>query len=284
MNDERRWTQDLELLSAYLDNALNHKEKKYLEARLEKETDLRERLENLRKIKIMVGQLSRLKAPRSFTLTPAMVTLRTPRKRPLFTFLKLASSLAAVLLVVLFGVELLLGGGAFSGVTMKEAPLMELSAADEEASPQPLIFWSEESAGTGGGMEDVVGMGGDSNMMEEPAMSEETNREEAEYEEQAFPPEEVEAMPEAEIESVPQEPPESLSMAETDGEPKTPILGINPEEGGEIIDQSEPTEPDRAVSPIWQSIIRWSQIALAVIAVGGALILLTVYLKRKRSI
>ena len=111
MNNERRRRHDLEKLSTYLDNALSLREKNRLEARLAKEPDLRERLEQLRRTKLLVGGLPRLRAPRNFTLTREMVTVRKPKKQPLFSYLRLASSLAAVLLVVLFGVEIFLGGG-----------------------------------------------------------------------------------------------------------------------------------------------------------------------------
>jgi len=111
MNNEKRRKQDIELLSTYLDNALKPRQKSRLEARLSQNEELREQLEQLRRTKMLVGSLARIRAPHNFTLTPEMVKVRKPKKQPFFTYLRLASSLAAILLVVLFGVELFLGGG-----------------------------------------------------------------------------------------------------------------------------------------------------------------------------
>ena len=46
----------------------------------------------------MIGFLPRLKAPRNFTLTPEMVTVRKPRQ-PLFVTLRFATAVATFLLV-----------------------------------------------------------------------------------------------------------------------------------------------------------------------------------------
>lgn len=74
--------QDLELLSAYLDNMLNDAERSALEARLADDGVLRAELDGLRTTIALIKSLPTLKAPRNFTLTPAMVKSRTETGAP----------------------------------------------------------------------------------------------------------------------------------------------------------------------------------------------------------
>jgi len=74
--------QDLELLSAYLDNMLNDAERSALEARLASDKRLNAELESLRRTVALIKGLPILKAPRSFMLTPEMVKSRTEAGAP----------------------------------------------------------------------------------------------------------------------------------------------------------------------------------------------------------
>lgn len=280
MKKERRKTQDLYLLSAYLDRALEASEQQKLEARLAQEPELREKLENLRRTKVMVGALPRLKAPRNFTLTPEMVAVRQPRQ-PLLGTLRLASALAAILLVVLFGAEWLTG---LPKASLAESPAaMEESAPynDDEkaaATPEPLIVWGAPGAtGMGGG--GGTGGGGDteSYAMEEPMLEMEAAPAEPEVE-KAAPEEQAvgEAPAETTAEEIPadegapemlEETTESARGMTDDGE--NLILGLNPDEGGEVIENSAPADAAAEESAGGVSVLRWAQIGLAVIAVGG---------------
>lgn len=65
--------QDYELLSGYIDNALPPDERQALEARLAAEPTLRAELESLRGTVALLRGMPVFKAPRDFTLTPAMV-------------------------------------------------------------------------------------------------------------------------------------------------------------------------------------------------------------------
>jgi hypothetical protein len=267
MKNERRRKHDLELLSTYLDNALNPRQKSRLEARLSQDPELREHLEQLRFTKRLVGSLSRVHAPRNFTLTPEMVKVRKPKKQPFFTYLRLASSLAAILLVVLFGFELFLGGELMVKMQSSE-PAMESARIADEASPEPLIIWGQQGMGGGAGDTDAVGLGGaepEQYALEAPLESEEEVPPQEEMLEESF----------------------TLEQPQTDfteaAEGKSPILGINSDAGGEVIDRSQPTGQDQSLSPALPAYLRWVQFGLAAIAIGGAFTLLIFSIKRKRS-
>jgi len=262
MNNERRRINELNTLSAYLDNALNKEEAERLEARLEKESELREKLENLKRTKTLLNHLDRVPAPRNYTLTPDMVKVRGQKDKPLFMTLRLASSFAAILLVVLFGVQFALQGGILPPRMQSEAPMFEAARVEDEMTPEPLIFWAEP--GTGGGVEGYGGSG--ESMAEESFIAEES----VEGEEKAPAEEPVAPEEQPEIESLP-----SIQ----DYEDSSPILGVNPEESGKILDRSEPGVAEEEITPDWSKIIQWIQIALAVIAVGSGVTLLL--LRRK---
>ncbi len=89
--------------------------------------------------------------------------------------------------------------------------------------------------------------------------------------EEALPEEEMEEAAEAEmmpqINAEPQEQAVS-SAAQVDGL----ILGINPDQGGEVLSRSEPGAEDEPAQAAWP-LIRWVQIILAVITIAGGLIL-----------
>ena len=278
MNYERRKTRELNMLSAYLDGELKPSDKQKLDARLEKDPELRQWLADLQQTKLMLGQLTRLKSPRSFTLTPDMVTVRRAKSKPLFTTLRLASSLAAILLVVLFGVQMLIGGSLPFGSRMAAEPMAEsaLKYADE-ATPEPLIFWSQPGAG---GAESGIasGMGGGAAESGEPML--EMQEAPAEPEEELAAPEEMPEL-EPETEVMPSEPGEgSLRSADRAVEGESPILGLNIDESGEVIERSEPDAEVEGTTIQWPLVIRWAQVALAVIALAGGITLFILHRKR----
>jgi len=264
MNNERRRINELNTLSAYLDNALNEKEAARLESRLDKEPELKEKLENLKRTKILLSRLNRVPAPRNYTLTPDMVKVRGQKNKPLFTTLRLASSFAAILLVVLFGVQLALQGGILAPRMQSDAPMMESARVEDETTPEPLIFWAEP--GTGGAVPEGFGGGSAESLPEDSFIPEE-------------PAEEEEAP--AEEPAMPEEQPDVESLTPVQNlEDSSPILGVNPEESGKILDRSQPDVEEREITPDWSRVIIWVQIGLAVIAVSGGVVLL---LLRKRT-
>jgi len=97
---------DLELLSAYIDNALSAAERVNLERRLAADPRLRVELEELRATTQLLRQLEPARPPRSFTLDPATA----PRPAPVFRLnwlVQLSSGLAGLALVLLATVQLL---------------------------------------------------------------------------------------------------------------------------------------------------------------------------------
>jgi hypothetical protein len=141
--------------------------------------------------------------------------------------------------------------------------MLEAARVEDEMTPEPLIFWAEP--GTDGGVEGYGG-GPSEDMIQAPNIPEE--------------PVEGEEKAPAEEPAAPQEQPEIENLPSIqDYEDSSPILGVNPEESGKILDRSEPGAAEEEITPDWSNIILWIQIALAVIAVGGGMALLL--LRRK---
>lgn len=128
---------DLELLSAYLDGELSDREKKMLEQRLTLEGALRAELDGLRETVALVRDLPRLKAPRDFTLDPAVYARPAPWWKRLSSFevaLQLSGALGAAASVVLIVAAVLVGQGAGGDGTGRGA---ERPLADQAAPAQP---------------------------------------------------------------------------------------------------------------------------------------------------
>ncbi|MDT8382121.1 MAG: hypothetical protein RQ728_07705 [Brevefilum sp.] len=268
MKKERDRIEELNMLSAYLDNALEAEELEKLKSRLEQDPDLRQKLEDLRHTKVLISRLDRLSVPRNYTLTPDMVKVSRRKTKPLFSTLKLASSFAAILLVALFGVQALLGGGFLASMTA-QAPMMEAARVEDESTPEPLILWAQP--GVGGAVPDGYGGGSaesfpeESFILEQPSEEEEIAPKDQPVEQPEVPPDMQQAPQESlELESLP---------TEKDLDGASPILGINTEQGGEVLDRSEPSSADQKAATDWTKMIRWAQVGLAVIAVGGGVTL-----------
>lgn len=262
MKKDKTRKRELELLSAYLDDELRVTQRQALEARLLHEPELQEQLENLHQTKVMVGYLPRLRAPRHYTLTPEMVTVRPQKKQPFFGTLRLASALAAFLLMVSFGVEFLFTSGPLAQPRLGAKPMMEVAILEDE--PEPLIMWGEPDGF-------INGMGGDVDVMEEPVMIESMPVEpEATFEEEILPEDEPALMTEAETLPPDEEAVDIMQIAPKDIDDQ-PILGINPEERGEIISRYADTLSEDIPMPTWLIVLRSLQVTLGAALVGGGL-------------
>jgi hypothetical protein len=120
---------DLELLSAYIDDQLVAEERRALDERLSREPNLRTALDELRGTVALLSELEPLGPPRSFTLDPAAFA---PRRSPLFGWLRLGATLASVLLALTFAVDFVGSGRVASQAGAPvSAPLSPFSAPPE---------------------------------------------------------------------------------------------------------------------------------------------------------
>ena len=92
---------DYQYLSAYLDGQLNGRDLQRLETRLAQELDLREELNDLRRMRTVLRSLPRSRAPRNFTLTPEMAGQRQRKPVRLYPVMGFASALASLLFVLM---------------------------------------------------------------------------------------------------------------------------------------------------------------------------------------
>lgn len=137
---------DGQLLSDFLDGQLSSQEADRLQKRLNEDENLRETLEDLRQLKIVLRNAPRFSVPHNFTLTPAMVGKK--RFEILLPVLRFSSATAVFLLIASYLLELLPGvNPAFrtNAIPMAGAPIAEAPAAANivEATPPPIILWNE---------------------------------------------------------------------------------------------------------------------------------------------
>ena len=122
----------LEVLGAYLDNALTAAERARLEEQLAGDADLREELERLRVFKLQLRALSRRRVPRSFALDPALYARAKARPlMQLYPVLRGATAMTAFLLVFTLALGMFQGQFA-GGVTMSSSEAGTESVAEEE--------------------------------------------------------------------------------------------------------------------------------------------------------
>jgi hypothetical protein len=131
---------DWEALSAYLDGRLSPRERARLEARLQASADLRTALDELRRTRAVLRAAGKVRAPRSFTLTPAMLgeVSRTSPAFGLFSAMRLTAVLATALFLLVLVGDLLSGVGlGRRELAALPAPVetMAVQVAPEEAPP-----------------------------------------------------------------------------------------------------------------------------------------------------
>ncbi len=145
---------DWQEISAYLDQQLNSTARARLETRLAHEPELSQALENLRHQRALLRGLPRQRAPRNFTLTPAMAG--QPTRQPVYPALRLVSALASLVLVVLLVGELVnqrlgmtqLASDLQVEMVEEEAPAMLM----QEAAPAAELDQPAEAAPAAGAL------------------------------------------------------------------------------------------------------------------------------------
>jgi len=161
-------SKDWELLSSYLDDELNPREKARVEARLQAQPEFKEALDGLRRTKNILRKATIRKIPRSFTLTAADVQpVRTPRWIPTMQW---SSAAVALVAVFLFAYQLVPGfSGLIAGASQKSAaPAGALESNQPMAAALPaltetpeVIYWGGPPSPSGPAMGMGGGGGGD---------------------------------------------------------------------------------------------------------------------------
>lgn len=128
---------DWMLLSAYLDQELQGKQKLKFERRLEQDSDLRQVMKNLSRTINLLSQTPRLQVPRNFTLVEKQLPARK-YKQPFFTY-RLAAAVFSILLVgvlifdsiSLLGIKdaALVSAPVYQEEVLEEAPNLALDSA-----------------------------------------------------------------------------------------------------------------------------------------------------------
>ncbi len=137
--------QDLDRLSAYLDNSLSPADRARLEDRLGREPELRAALNDLRVTVRLLRALPTLKPPRNFTLTAAQAeAIRRPRGLQLFPALRLATALATLLFAAVLAADF--GGGLLSRGAAAPEPAQVQSLAAEATTAPTLAVQQEVAA------------------------------------------------------------------------------------------------------------------------------------------
>ncbi|HEY0739661.1 MAG TPA: hypothetical protein VGD69_32350 [Herpetosiphonaceae bacterium] len=133
-----------ELLSAYIDNAVDLGERHQAAQLIASCAACAQQVQELRMFRELLRELPNVQPRRSFTLDPATVA---PQRRLLFPTLRWSSLVAALLFVVVLGVDVL-GGSAPQSAMPASAPVAESAA---KGYPQQF-----DSSGTSGGSADTM--------------------------------------------------------------------------------------------------------------------------------
>lgn len=136
-----------ELLSAYIDNAVDAGERRRAEQSIAACAACAQEVQELRMFRELLRELPNNQPRRSFTLDPATVA---PQGRLLFPTLRWSSLVATLLFVVVLGVDVL--GGRAPGAAQSAMPA-SAPAAESAAKGYPQQF---DSSGASGGSADTM--------------------------------------------------------------------------------------------------------------------------------
>jgi hypothetical protein len=127
-------TREWEEISAYLDGQLSEKSRKQFEVRLNQNEDLRQGLEEIRRTRTVIRQQAALRAPRNFTLTPAMLGSPPPASlynslaSRMVTVLRTSAALASFLFVLVVVANVFLSRPASQTMRSVEKAIPEVAA------------------------------------------------------------------------------------------------------------------------------------------------------------
>lgn len=256
---------DWERLSAYLDGQLSERDRRKVEEQLRTHPKYREAWESLRQTRHVLRQAPRRKAPRSFTLTPAMVS--SPRPRPMLIW-QLAPVLAIALVVLVVILEWLPfpTGGSTMRAQVPGAPQMEALGVGEPTPTPVIVYWggpppppSAMGMGGGGGASDMGG-GASKGLVPEYPLLPPTTSAPLMAPSPSPPP------------ATPQATPEVRALQGPSSESPNPILGLPaPEERGKIY-TATPASPSSSSGISLKRLIQAGLLMLALVLGIGILI------------
>ncbi len=124
---------DYELISAYLDNQLNSKERAKFEARLKAEPELLKELQEISRTRSLLRNMPRLRAPRNYYIKPQAVPVRrTLRLAPVFGIVSAVASVVLVFLIL--GSSFLTSSGPVAMAPVVKSPAETLVVQQESRS------------------------------------------------------------------------------------------------------------------------------------------------------
>lgn len=136
-----------ERLNAYLDGELAPGEQRQFEQEMAEDTALRAEVEELRWTKTNVQRLPRLRAPRNFTLDPAVYGQTAPgRAWQAYPALRVATALTAFFFALAFVMDLLTPAGALDQPALRLLQGGEARVAETESTADEAAAEVEEAA------------------------------------------------------------------------------------------------------------------------------------------
>jgi anti-sigma factor RsiW len=149
-------------ISAYLDEQLAPVQRVKLEQRLQVEPALRNALEEIRRLRLMLRSLKPRKVPHNFTLTHQMALER--KRNPLVPWLGWSSVLSSLLLIFSLLLRMNLSFGASAPTMMKESQASMDQASTGRQMPMIIQWAGPIGSGGGGQMPSSLGLGGSPGM------------------------------------------------------------------------------------------------------------------------
>lgn len=144
---------DIELISAYIDDQLPQAQRRALEERLRRDPVLQAALDDLQATVLLLNSVEPVVPPRSFTLDPSAFR---SRRTPLFGWV--SGGMAATLVILVALVLVIRGGGSQGAVRMAAAPEVVSPLAEGTSGsaaetmpnaamiPTPMVLSSSDSA------------------------------------------------------------------------------------------------------------------------------------------
>lgn len=285
-----------QLLSAYLDDQVSPRERIQIEKKLARDDAFNQALISLRQTRAVIRCMPQRRVPRNFTLTPEMVPARhAPRLIPVLRF---ASAFSAVAAVILFALQLL-PGLMGAGAPMAAPAAMEMAAGSQATgSTPPVIYWGGPPAqvqnfaggmGGGGGSDEPYAMPSNGIQFDIPQatgepgvgaaavpMPEATPSGESAPAFGATLPPSLATAPKIipSVEPTATVPAEVESQRSAEPLAGNPVLGLRPEDSGQVISKSQPEtgEQNRAAYTDTDTVMLWAAIGLAALAILSALL------------